>query len=101
MYINKKDLKNLIKIAFIFTLLLFVSSCSKHDALLLNEEITSENEVKKSEVYSSSEDGNESITDPENEDDPEIDFSITDPENEDDPEIDFSNTKNEEDKEVN
>lgn len=78
-------MKNLIKIAFIFSLLLFVSSCAKHEPLSLKKELVSESEVKSSSVNSDLNDLDASITDPENEEDKEV--TITDPENEEDKEV--------------
>jgi hypothetical protein len=80
-----QDLKNLIKIAFIFSLLLFVSSCAKHEPLSLKKELVSEYGAKSGDVDSNPNDVEILITDPEIEEDKEV--SITDPENEEDKEV--------------
>ena len=77
-------MKHLIKIAFIFSILLFVSSCAKHDSLSLKKEVVTASETKSS-LAPASNDIEDVITDPENEEDKEV--SITDPENEEDKEV--------------
>lgn len=85
------DLKNLIKIAFLVGLLLFISSCEKHEPLILKNGLAPESTLKA--AHSSADnnsdnngDVNARITDPENEEDKEV-GGITDPENEIDKDV--------------
>jgi hypothetical protein len=85
-YIKSNILKNLIYIAFIFSLLLFLGSCTKQEPLVLKNGLAPVSNDKM--ITSSSPELNNpgvTITDPENEEDKEV--SITDPENEEDKEV--------------